>query len=118
MNAAAVLAIVDSLGRWGTPLKDEDIQILLNHSFPEIRLSTLGYIRNMVLKFKKKSYLNFLPKMMEMSPYQFRLKALYFFNELPGKLARLKLINSCLSDKNALVRLKCRDFHSQWKEGK
>jgi len=118
VQPGALVAIIDSLGRWGFLLPEKQMESLLSHSYFEIRLSTLAYIRSLTLKFKKKNYLNFLPRFMDITPYQFRLKALYFFNELPGKVSRIKLINKCLSDKNALVRLKCRDFHSKWKEDK
>ena len=114
LSPGAIVALIDSLARWGTPMTKQSVESLLAHNYTEVRLSVLDYLRSMILVYRKKNYLNFLPKLMDMQPFQVRLKSLYLFDDLPGGSARGKLLGNCFKDKNALVRLQCRRFQEKW----
>ena len=41
LSPGALMAMVDSMARWGTPMKKDTVESLLGHSYSEVRLSLI-----------------------------------------------------------------------------
>ncbi len=112
-SAAALVAMLEPLGRLGVTLSDDTILHLFDHEYPEVRSAVLSYVRTQILQYKKNEYISLTTKPLHMKPFQFRLQAFFLLEEV-SDLQRIKmpitekeLSELCASEANRFVKDQC-----------
>jgi hypothetical protein len=82
LSPAVVVAELEPLGRIGIELPIKFVGELFKHPYPEVRASTLLYIRAMALTHKKRQYNSFVSKQLKANDYHLRLQAAALAKEL------------------------------------
>lgn len=108
-NPASQVALLDTLGMAGVALRPDKLAELLKNPSYEVRSAVMSYSRLMILKYKKKKYLDLLAPALQTSPYQLRLQTVYLISELgkPHRALKKDLKTLCGQDPNDEVRSSC-----------
>lgn len=112
-SAAAIVAMLEPLGRLGIPLSKETLKKLFSHEYPEVKAAALDYVRMQVLRFSKRDHLDWIMKALKMNPVQMRVQAFFLIDELTTKPELAKLIDfnavseACQNEKNQSLQRKC-----------
>lgn len=121
VSAAAIVAMLEPVGRLSVVLSKETIAILEQHASPEVRASTLYYIRIMGLRNKHYEALETLTKMLKAGEFQLRLQAVSIGAELLAQDASPKdklpsrdtLKDVCDVEKTPSIKSACLSFIAQ-----
>ncbi len=118
VSSAAIVAMLEPLGRLAIVLQPPTIARLQIHESPEVRSSTLYYIRVMGLRNHHFESLETLASLLKAPEFQIRLQAVSIFAEFlkladapKDKLApRATLKTVCDGEKTASIRSACLSF--------
>lgn len=92
-SPAALVAMLEPLGRLGIPLSKETVGHLLEHEYPEVRSAALLYVRSQILNFNSRDYSALVVKALNSSPLQLRLQAMYLIDEMAKKPTTKSLLD-------------------------
>jgi hypothetical protein len=115
-SLASKMALLDTVGRFGTDVPTEVLNRLLVEDAAEVRSAALYYLRNGILLRRRQELYPFLKSAAKDPTFQIRLQTLYLVSEIPleDRRARADLFNSlfesCAADTNALVKSLCTDI--------
>jgi hypothetical protein len=110
---AAVLPIVDTLGRLQVPLSDETFKRLSTKYHPEVRLSLIQYMRENAA-VRPRPYPTWLyESLLKDSVYQVRLSALALQREYPKTFPKAPALEACRLERHQLLRQFCQRFFHQ-----
>lgn len=130
LSPAAIVAMLEPLGRLGTKIPKRDLTALSTHSFPEVRSAVLYYLRAMALQHRNREYDSLILQALNATEFQIRLQAVSLLTELARSgitirssasalttvtgatfaaesLNRDKLVNHCLSERHPKIRENC-----------
>lgn len=113
ISAAAIVAMLEPLGRAGHVLPKATIENLFLHTFPEVRSSVIYYARLMSLRNTRKDYHSILVKGLSAGEFQLRLQAVSVLNELTklnpsnAPVSREELSRRCKREKHSRVKGQC-----------
>lgn len=116
MSAASIVAQLEPLGRLSVVLPPESIALLQAHPSPEVRSSTLYYVRVMGLRNKHFENVDTLSLMLKATEFQLRLQAVSIAAELMAVAPKEKLPSRealksvCDSEKTPSVKSACLSF--------
>lgn len=112
-SPAALMAMLEPLGRAENTLPKDYIEELLAHDFPEVQSATLHYLRLRILRAGENAYSSFIMKSLQ-SPYsQIRLQSVYLIGEIKSKVANdrtidlNKVMQACRAEKIEALKQKC-----------
>ena len=120
-SPAAVVAMLEPLGRLGVSLPVDTVSSLLQHPFPEVGSAALGYIRAVATKGKSEEASSLIALGFDASSFQLRLQAIALASELSrkGKASFRKKTLTSLCDKETHATVKSHCFALvRWKETK
>jgi hypothetical protein len=109
-SPASKVVLLDTLGRMGVLLQENEARALLEDPWPEVRQAALLYLRQMVVKLRRPEYLALIRDALEAETFQLRAQAVFLIGELPGReraQLRSALLRRCGSDSHAVVREAC-----------
>lgn len=118
---AALVAVLEPLGRLGIVLPRNSVANLMEHSFPEVRIAALHYARQMATVHRRHDYSSLAMRALRSQPFQLRLKAIYMIEELKERPeARihfdvLGLVNACEKERAPAVKSRCQDVIKKWR---
>ncbi len=113
ISAAAIVAMLEPLGRLGAVLPKATIEALFAHSYPEVRSGVLYYARLLSLRHANRDYHPILVKGLSSGEFQLRLQAVSILAELtraPGVAApmgRAELARRCKRESHTKVKGQC-----------
>ena len=120
-SPAAVVAMLEPLGRLGVHLPVDTVSSLLQHPFPEVGSAALGYIRAVASKGKAEDASSLIALGFDANSFQLRLQAIALASELSrkGKATFRKKTLTSLCDKETHATVKSHCFSLvRWKEAK
>lgn len=112
-SPAAVVAMLEPLGRLGWKVSDETLLSLLRHDFQEVQAAVLIYLREQAFHFGRTKQLKLIPTLGDSSADQVRLQAAFLLEELQKKSQKENspfdagILNWCKKDRNPEVRGLC-----------
>jgi HEAT repeat protein len=115
-SLASKMALLDTVGRFGTEIPTDVLNHLLVKDTAEVRSAALYYVRNGILSRRRQELYPFLKSAAQDPTFQIRMQALYLVSEIPleERQSRADLFNSlfetCAQDANALVKSLCTDI--------
>lgn len=104
VSPAAIVAMLEPLGRLAVKLPEAVLQELKDHASPEVRSSTLYYFRVMALRHQSTDHLEFVTELLKAKEFQIRLQAVSITSEILDR----KISTSSLVDRSGLRSL-CRE---------
>lgn len=116
---AAIVAMLEPLGRLNVALPKEALEALRAHASPEVRSSLIYYLRIMALRNKKFDSLDLLTSLTKAPEFQVRLQAVSVSSEIlgvPGSSSRAGLASRadlksvCDLEKTPSVKSACYSF--------
>ncbi len=122
VSTPTIVAILEPLGRLGTPLPRKALTALASHRSPDVRSAAIYYFRMMGLRNGVLENLDLLTRFTSASEYQLRLQAISVIAELIGhektstRIAKLPsrddLGDLCLQERNTELKESCLFFLS------
>lgn len=115
-SPAARMALLDSLSRLQAELDIPTLEKFLKDESPEVRSSTLYFVRNALLRHQRKSYLPLFAISLGDEAFQMRLQALHALSEMPLYLRvadhvdLIEPLKKCLKDPVPQVKAFCEEF--------
>jgi hypothetical protein len=115
-SAAAIVGMLEPLGRLGIVLPKSTVSALLEHEFDEVRSATLLYVRVMTLTHGRYEYTQFGMKAFRSAPFQLRLQALFLMDEFTRRAEAKESVdipaisNLCDKEKAPAVKTRCHDL--------
>lgn len=82
LSPAAIVAMLEPLGRGARELSDESLAPLFAHEYPEVRSAALYYVRLMAIVHRRPTNLALAAGALDSSWFQLRSQAQYFFKEV------------------------------------
>lgn len=113
VSPAAIVAMLEPLGRLGEVLDKSILEKLAAHPYPEVRSAVLSYIRAHALLHNKRDHDNLVTKAIGAPEFQIRMQAISFAKEInsqsgkPAILPHSELEKHCLKERASRVREQC-----------
>ena len=108
----AKMTLLDSLARTAEEISTSDLERLLADRVPEVRMSAIGYLRNLILRSARAGDVKLLAERLGDPADRLRLQALSIFEEIPKPLRRTfgtpeNLFSRCRNDRAYEVQIGC-----------
>ncbi len=118
ISPATIVALLEPLGRIGVALPAKSVEQMFKHKYPEVRSSTLQYVRSMALAHKKREYNKVLDSGITSAEFQLRLQTISILQELlslniKSTYSLTKLRGICQKEKVKNARESCLQFLSK-----
>lgn len=113
VSFAAVVAMLEPLGRMNIALKRDVLNSLASSTSPEVRSSVIYYLRIMALRNKRYEHLDLLAQFLKSAEFQLRLQAVAVGGEIgsrPGVPSIVDLKSTCEAEKTPSIRAACLSF--------
>lgn len=113
VSNAAIVAMLEPLGRLNVVLERSVLDALAESPSPEVRSSVLYYLRVMALRNHRFENLDLLAKLLKAPEFQLRLQAVSIGTEVgahPGVPSRDEMKVVCESEKTASIKAACLSF--------
>jgi len=113
VSNAAILAMLEPLGRMNVVLSRDVLTGLAQSSSPEVRSAVLYYLRMMALRNKRFENLDLLAKLLRAPEFQIRLQAVSVSHEIgahAGVPDSSEMKKVCEAEKTASIRQACLSF--------
>jgi hypothetical protein len=120
LSPAAIVAMLEPLGRLNHPLPKAALKRLAAHEYPEVVSAALLYARTRSIGHQSKEPLEMLHQTLDSPSAQIRIQSLYLADEIAGletlrpaiEQARLKSV--CAKERTPMVKSKCNETLSRW----
>lgn len=107
LSPGTIMAILDTLGRFGVLLSKPTINYHLYAESVEVQMATVYYLRMLLRKPKGSLYLESIKRALKASSYQVRLQAVTALSEVKDRYSVQKIAQSCILDVHPKVKIQC-----------
>lgn len=116
MSSAAIVAMLEPVGRLAVVLARETLLALRDNRSPEVRSSLIYYLRIMAIRNHKFENLDMLSSLLKAAEFQIRLQVISVSSEIlvsgahTGLPSRSDMKSVCESEKTASIKAACLSF--------
>lgn len=116
LSPAAIVSMLEPLGRLGQALPKDVVERLAAHSFPEVRSSLLAYLRTLALTHNKRDHDAVISKFLTASEFQLRLQAISLLKEVASQTGKTPIVEvaelekHCQKERPTRIKDQCLSF--------
>ncbi|MCM2282849.1 MAG: hypothetical protein NDI61_13500 [Bdellovibrionaceae bacterium] len=112
LSPAAIVAMLEPLGRAGFVLPRASVDELFRQAFPEVRAAVIYYVRMLALRHSRRDHVRVLSEALRAGEFQIRLQAISTLLELTRSsgrppVTREKLTRRCEKESHPKVKRQC-----------
>ena len=112
LSVPSIAAMIDNLGRLGYKMPYNLFVSLLGHESPEVKESTIAYMRTLALRYKNFDYLKASEEILKNESPQFRIQTLFALAEITD-YKKVDFVSACEKDKDSNVKVICKSLKNQ-----